>query len=121
MTTIPLPWSKPPVTLNQRGGPQVRARLMASTKEQARWAIRAATRTTWTKPVTLTLHWRPDVRRRRDVDNPMPTLKACADALVAEGVLHDDDSESVPSMAVRIHPVSDGLVAAMWLELEEVA
>lgn len=120
MTTIPLPWPKPPVTLNQRGGSQVIARRMATAKDETRWLLRANRALSKpSAPVVLTLHWQPAVKRRRDVDNPMPTLKAVADALVAEGLLEDDDSEHVPVMACRIHPPVAGTPAAMWLEITE--
>lgn len=115
MTRIDLPWTTPPVTLNQRGGPHVRARKMAQAKSDAGWAILAARPGYWTVPVALTLHWRPATNRRRDVDNPMPTLKAVADALVAAEVISDDDSTRVPVMAVRIH--EPGTPAAMWLTI----
>ena len=117
MTRIDLPWPTPPVTLNQRGGPHVRARRMAEAKDEARWVIRSLRPAPWPIPVALTLHWRGATKRRRDVDNPMPTLKAVADALVAEGVLADDDSEHVPVMTVRIHPPEPGKPGAMWVEV----
>lgn len=120
VTRIDLPWTTPPVTLNQRGGPHVRARRMAAAKTEAGWAIRIARPAPADGPVALTLHWRPAIRRRRDVDNPMPTLKAVADALVELGVLADDDSDHVPQMACRIHPTQHGQRPAMWLTITPI-
>lgn len=34
----------------------------------------------------------PEIRRHRDADNPMPSVKACIDGIVAAGVLADDES-----------------------------
>lgn len=119
MTSIPLPWSKPPLVQNDRQHHMVKAKAFAKALEEARWAIRGAK----VQPMTganVTLHYRVPDRRVRDADGPAPTLKVVLDALVAEQVIPRDDWVHVPQAAVRIHPPSeDG--AAMWVELEEVA
>lgn len=116
MTTVPLPWQRPPLTGNRtRGNPQARAREVKAALEAARCAIRAA----HLEPVAaadVTLHLRMPDRRRRDADGLFPTLKACIDALVLEGVLPDDSWRYVPRATCAIHP-PDGRPAAMWLEV----
>ena len=115
--TIPLPWTKPPLSQNDRnernrGG----ARKIAEAKTQARWAIRAANVT----PIVgcnITLHYRVPDRRRRDADNLAVLLKACQDALVDEGVIPRDDWVCVPHSGQTIHPPSDE-GPALWLELD---
>ena len=120
MTTIPLPWPKPPLTGNRvRGNVYARANEVAAAKQGAQWAIRAA------KPAAVigaevTLHFRPKDKRRRDADGLAPTLKVVLDALVTEGILPDDSWVHVPAATCRIHP-PNGEPAAMWLTLEEVA
>ncbi len=119
MTTIPLPWPKPPLSQNdrderKRGG----ARKIAEAKDQARLAIRAAKHA----PVVgadITLHYRAPDNRRRDADNLAVVLKVCQDALVLEGVLPDDSWLHVPSATCRIHPPTKGQMGAMWLELTD--
>lgn len=119
MTTIPLPWPKPPLTGNRtRGNPYARAAEVKQAKTEAQWAIRAANH----PPIVganVTLHFRPKDRRRRDSDGMAPTLKVCLDALVAEGVLPDDSWVHVPASTNHIHPPTDE-PPAMWVELDIV-
>lgn len=119
MTTIPLPWPKPPLSQNDRderakGG----ARKIAAALAEARMAIRVAR----VEPVAgaeITLHYRVPDRRRRDADNLAVVLKVCQDALVAEGVIPRDDWVCVPKSGQQIHPPTDE-PSALWLELSNV-
>ena len=116
MSTITLPWNRPPLTGNRvRSNPYARAQEVSLAKHDARWAIRAA-KVQPMKGAEVTLHYRPKDKRRRDVDGLAPTLKVTIDALVAEGVLQDDSWVEVPAVHMRIHPPT-GDDAAMWLEL----
>jgi crossover junction endodeoxyribonuclease RusA len=45
--------------------------------------------------VSVELHWVPNTVRRRDGDNPAPTVKACVDGLRDAGVVDDDDQAHV--------------------------
>jgi crossover junction endodeoxyribonuclease RusA len=118
VTTIPLPWSKPPLTGNRtRGNPYARANEVKAAKIEAGAAIRHAK----AQPMVgaeVTLHFRPKDRRRRDADGLAPTLKVCLDALVLHHVLPDDSWVHVPAATCRIHP-PNGQPAAMWLELTD--
>ena len=116
MTTIPLPWNKPPLTGNDRG--HTRWSPFRQVKAEAVIAIRAAK----VKPVPgciVTLHYRAPDMRRRDADNLAPTLKACQDALVEAGVIHEDSWVTVPESRQRIHPPTPGQPGALWLELSD--
>ncbi len=119
---IPLPWVKPPITLNpglRASNPHVKAAKVRDAKAEAGWAIRAA-KTPALIGCNITLHYRVPDRRRRDADNLAATLKVCQDALVDVGVLHEDSWITVPSATCRIHaPSADG--PALWLELEELS
>ena len=118
MSTIPLPWPKPPLTGNRtRGNPYARANEVKAAKADAQLAVRQCR----IRPLVgaeVTLHFRPADRRRRDADGLFPTLKVCLDALVYEGVLPDDSWVHVPAATCRIHPPT-GEPAAMWLELAD--
>ena len=115
---IPLPWTKPPITSNRtRGNPYARAAEVKTAKAQAAAAIRAAD----THPIVganLTLHYRPDTRRRRDADGLYPTYKVVSDALVEAGVLPDDSWVCVPRAACHIHEPAKP--ALMWLEIDTI-
>lgn len=114
---IELPWRTPPLSQNDRQHHHVKAKLVASALEAARWSIRAA-RLQPLVGAEVTLHYRVPDRRRRDADNLAVVLKVCQDALVAEGILPRDDWVCVPASGQRIHP-PDGQ-PAMWLELTSI-
>ena len=117
--TIPLPWSRPPLSGNDRGHTRWRASDVKAALAQARVAVRAAS----PRPIVgavVTLHWQIDTRHRRDADNMNPTLKECLDALVLEGVLPDDSWVHVIRSGNEIHPPRKGIPAHMWLELTDL-
>lgn len=118
MTTIALPWARPPVSLNDRGHWRVKARNVADARAQARWAIRAA-HPPQLERAHITLCWRVPDMRRRDLDNLAGTLKPCLDALVDEGVLPDDDFLHVKGATSRIYLPDASKVGAMWLNIED--
>lgn len=119
MTTIPLPWVKPPLTGNRtRGNPYARANEVKQAKDAANLAVLVALPAPMLR-AEITLHFRPADKRRRDADGMFPTLKVCQDALVAAGVLVDDSFACVPAATCRIHAPEKP--AAMWLELKAVA
>ena len=125
MTTIPLPWTAPPLTQNglRRMHHMAEAAAKRNALLVARVTIRAA-RVPFMSGANVILHWRMPDRRRRDGDGAAPTLKVCLDALVAEGVLHDDSWVEVPHSGVTAHAPKPGHPGAMWLELthpDEVA
>lgn len=118
VTSIPLPWTSPPITQNDRNDRRTGgARKIAAALDEACWAVRAANVAPLAGAV-VTLHWRIPDRRRRDADNLAPTLKVCQDALVKESALPDDSWVSVPRSGCVIHPPT-GEPAAMWLELTD--
>jgi len=123
MTAIELPmWPMPPLTQNglRRMHFQAEAKAKAKALTEARWAIRAA-RLPLMAGANVVLHWRMPDKRRRDGDGAAPTLKVCLDALVHEGVLHDDSWVEVPHSGITCHPPTPGQPGAMWLTVEAVA
>lgn len=119
---IPLPWAKPPITLNpglRSSNVHAKAAGVRTAKGEALGAIVAAGTPKGIPGIEITLHYRVPDRRRRDADNLAATLKVCQDALVAAGVIHEDSWVTVPSATCRIHPPSaEG--PALWLTLEEI-
>lgn len=114
--TIPLNWTKPPLTGNDRG--HTKYQPFARVKGEARIAIRAA-KVIPVAGAVVSLHWLIPDRKRRDPDNLGATLKAALDALVHEGVLPDDSWLHVRRTACEIHPPT-GEPARMWLELDAI-
>lgn len=123
MTTIPLPWAKPPLTKNdtrRQGHHHAMRRKWSTALEEARAAIRGADVLLHERAV-VTLHWRQPDNRRRDGDGAMPTLSACLDALVLEEVLPDDSWRYVVHSGVTCHEPVKGEPAAMWLTVRTPA
>jgi len=66
----------------------------------------------------VTLHYEPRDKRRRDVENLVPTSKAAVDGLVLAGVLEDDDAQHfTPTMPVLCDP--NGKAGRLWIVVEE--
>jgi crossover junction endodeoxyribonuclease RusA len=116
MITIPLPWVRPPQSLNDRQHHHVKAKATAQALTEARAAIRSA-KVSPVVGIELDLHYRVPDHRRRDVDNLSSVLKVCQDALVLEGVIPRDDWVCVPRSGCQIHPPTDE-GAAMWLAVK---
>jgi|GEM_PF-715921 len=97
------------LTANQRAHWAVRARLTRTLRHAAAISARAQ----GIEPMRrahLTVHvsW-PD-RRRRDVHNVMPTIKAIVDGLVQDaGVLPDDDDTHLTGPDLRVTAEMSGL------------
>jgi hypothetical protein len=121
MTTvrIDLPWLAPVLSLNKRMHWSVRSRLTAGRRQDAGWCAKAAK----LQPVrgsvmVVTMHWRPNVRRRRDSVNLQGDLKAAVDGLIDAGAAPDDSTEYVSTPEPVVHDPVKGRPGAMWLELE---
>lgn len=128
MTTIilNLPMEKPPLTANQRPHWAEKAQKTAQLRDMAFWCARSANLPKGLKRVKIQLHWVPNVNRRRDPSNLMPTQKALIDGLVegagakrGYGLVPDDCPPYVLEEIPEIHPVEEE--ARMWLEIEVLA
>lgn len=118
MTRIDLPWTKPPLSMNDRLHWAVKSKKVAEVRLIAKLRILAA----GLKPMpaaTLTLHYQPRDVRRRDTDNLFATVKACADGLRDSGVIPDDDTAHLSHNEPVIHEPVKGQGGRLWLELEE--
>lgn len=96
---IPLPYDAPPLSLNQRLHWAKKSKI---TKE-LRMIARARARHIPDLPAcAVELVWFVKDRRRRDTDNPVPTLKALCDGLVDAEVVPDDTPEYMHKRPVQI-------------------
>jgi len=120
MTTLALPWDKPPMTKNKvrRMHYRAEAKLRAEVIAAARLTIRRAKPEPMVGAIVI-LHWRPENKRRQDGDGADPTKAALLDALVLEGVLPDDSWVCVPHSGVTVHPPEPGQPGALWLTLTD--
>ena len=88
---IQLPYTKPPLSLNDRKHWRKKASITKEIRDfvhQAAWLVIPACSAS-----DVTLHYVPRDARRRDADNLVPILKACCDGLVDAGVVPDDTPE----------------------------
>lgn len=92
-------YPSPPISLNDRHHPLAKARLTAQIREDTNrlgQGIPAMAR------CEVWLTWYVTDRRRRDEENPVPTLKAMCDELVTLGVVPDDTPEFMVKHMPRI-------------------
>lgn len=111
---ISLPWQRPPISANQRMHWADRQRLTREVRTTVAWLVRSA-RVPTSSHVTVTLYWAPGDKRKRDADNPFPTLKAGCDGIVDAGVVKDDHpalmTKNMPVIVPPPHP------KGLWLNV----
>jgi crossover junction endodeoxyribonuclease RusA len=119
---LPLPYAKPPLTLNQRLHWRHRDRITREIREHIGWTVRGQEIPAMSR-AEITLHYAPDDRRRRDVDNLIPTSKAAVDAVVQAGILPDDTPEYVDHRMPVIEPPGSFRVppAAVYLVVRDLS
>ena len=118
---IDLPWTAPPLNLNQRGHWQTRARKIREVRHAA--CVLAKASPLGRHPVgkvRVTLHYIPRDRRTRDEENSVPTLKACCDGLVDAGLVPDDAPAYMEKPMPVLHPAASvsNLAPRLWLVVE---
>ncbi len=91
---IVLPYTKPPLTLNQRLQHFHEYRLKSALIDSVIVLARAGKLPKMLR-AEVELHYAPATWRRRDPDNLSPTHKVCVDGLVRAGIVPDDTSEYV--------------------------
>ncbi len=114
---LELPWTKPPMSMNDRMHWAQKAKLTKRIRSTARTLARAGRLPTGLDHVTVALVYRPRDRRRRDTDNLMPILKALCDGLVDHGLVTDDTPHWMTKHMPRLGEPQKGAGGAMWLEL----
>lgn len=114
---LDLPYPRPPLTLNQRMHWAPKLQIQRQIADDVTLLAHAAKLPTGLDRVEIVLCWHARLNRRRDTDNPAPTLKAAIDALTRYGLTADDDSEHVTSGVVI---ESGAPVDALWLSIREL-
>jgi crossover junction endodeoxyribonuclease RusA len=100
---VPLPWQRPPLTLNDRASRAEEWRLGNAIKDGTAYVLKGKIpRDAY--PVTVELVWYPGNNKVADSDNIASTLKHCIDALVRTGVLPDDSPRYVVRTSQRVIP-----------------
>jgi Holliday junction resolvase RusA-like endonuclease len=98
---IDFPWTRPPLTANQRLHHLRRAEITRNTRRATSWLARHIPNL---GRCEVTLTWTVTDHRRRDSDNLVPTLKAICDGLVDAGITTDDTPDlMVKHMPIIIH------------------
>lgn len=117
MWELDLPYTRPPLSLNDRMHWAVKARIA---KELRLLAKVKARHIPDLGRCAVELVWFVNDRRPRDSDNPFPTLKALCDGLVDAEIV-TDDTHDLMEKAVRIVfvPKQDRL-AGLVLVVKEV-
>jgi crossover junction endodeoxyribonuclease RusA len=103
--TIRLPYTRPPISLNSRMHWATKARFTREIRSLVAFTARQQ-RIPAMDSAHIELHWVPRDRRRRDSDNPYPTLKAAIDGLRDARVLSIDDSSEYVTSRVVIDPAN---------------
>ena len=115
--TLDLSFGTPPLNANQRLHWAQRAKLTKSIRHEAATRARAA-HIGPKDHVTVTLHYQPRDKRRRDRGNLVPTHKALLDGLVDAGIVPDDNPTYVDERMPEIHPPVKGQPSKCWLTIE---
>jgi crossover junction endodeoxyribonuclease RusA len=111
---IDLPWSLPPLSMNDRGHWAPKARKVREVREAGCWLARQA-KLGRSRKVRFELHYQPAVKRRADGPNLMATQKPLVDGLVDAGVIPDDTAEFLVEAMPTIHEPVKGEPGRMWL------
>lgn len=98
---IELPYAKPPLSLNDRFHWRKKSSITSALRSATTLLLRAK-RVPPLEYAVVRLEWIVPTRTRRDADNPVATLKVCADALVDAGVLPDDTPQYVSKRETEI-------------------
>jgi len=115
-THIELPWSMPPLSMNDRGHWAPRSSRIRSVRETGCWLTRNAKLGSHQR-VRIELHYQPKVRRGRDSDNLAATYKPLVDGCTDAGLVPDDTDVHVERGWPTIHDPIPGEAGRMWLEI----
>lgn len=119
--TLDLPFSAPPLSMNDRGmtwgAAMAKAAKVKGIRETACSLAKAADLPKGLDYVVCTLHYRPRDQRRRDTDNLIATAKPLYDGLVDYGLVPDDIPKWMSKPEPIIHDAIKGEKGRMWLEI----
>lgn len=103
---LTLEYASPPLSLNYRLNRWEANRRSRALLDSATYWARAVRNVhpemRRLEPIEVTLTWVVPDRRKRDEDNPVPTLKALCDGLVLGGLVPDDTPQYMRKNMPRI-------------------
>jgi crossover junction endodeoxyribonuclease RusA len=114
--TLTFPQPAPRLSMNGRYHWRKRAELTKAWRQAAFWALSAQgyPRSLGDRPTAYVRVTFPVAdNRRRDADNPAPTVKAIVDGLVDAGVWPDDSTEWVECLGSRFEKGADVVVVEL--------
>jgi crossover junction endodeoxyribonuclease RusA len=113
---LDLPWTRPPLSLNDRGVYwAAKARKVREVREAAYFLARSANIGQHER-VRIELHYRPATVRGRDSDNLVATYKPCVDGVITDAKAAPDDTDAhVERVFPVIHESVKGEPGRMWL------
>lgn len=114
---INLPYSRPPLNMNQRLHWSKKARLTKNVRSSTFFLARSQ-RIPACEHIHVQLHYVPRDNRRRDPSNLIATQKPAIDGLVQAGVVPDDTPAYVTEAMPKIHPADTSANVRMWLTIE---
>lgn len=113
---IPLPYERPPLSLNDRMHWAPANKIKQELRHLASWMPRVH-KIPPLERVRVVLEWRVPDRRGRDDNNPHATLKPLVDGLVDGGLISGDSHDRVKH---RVEIVYEKGVRATFLRIEEL-
>lgn len=117
-----LPIASERISANARLHFQQRNRMTKALIYEVGWLVKQHNIPNLDRRCEIQLVWVVNDRRRRDNDNPDPTLKALADGLVRARVLTDDTPDLVTKCRTDIrHKDTTDLRVGMWLRVTKLA
>lgn len=116
---IDLPLTKP-LSLNDRQHHMARWRETTKLRTAVELLARNVHHIPHYDRISVELHWVPNVRRNRDGDNPIVTVKHCVDGLVRAGVIDDDDTSRVQHLPVVIHEPVKARAGSLYLLIRPI-
>jgi crossover junction endodeoxyribonuclease RusA len=115
---IRLPWTTPPLSLNERTHWARKARTTREVRQITQWLAQSH-RIPPRRRIAVRLLYTPRDLRRRDADNLTPVLKAVCDGLVDAGVVPDDTPDYMLKVMPEILPADHrDPRLEVWIDLD---
>ena len=123
MTTwhLTLPFTRPPLSLNDRSHWAVKARTTREIRN-ATAVLARAKGVAHCARIAVELHYQQKVARPIDGENAYPTIKAAVDGLRDAGVVDDDDTTRVEHHGLVLHAPEPGQRhGLLWLVIKDIS